>query len=35
MIFLTPTVETYEVVGTHRDWGSEFFVTYHAGVCDY
>src|SRR6185437_12141602 len=25
-IFLTPTVETYEVVGTQRDWGSEFFV---------
>jgi iron complex outermembrane receptor protein len=25
-IFHTPTVETYEVVGTQRDWGSEFFV---------
>lgn len=25
-IFLTPTVETYEVVGTQRDWGGEFFV---------
>jgi iron complex outermembrane receptor protein len=25
-IFLTPTVETYEVAGTQRDWGSEFFL---------
>ncbi len=25
-VFITPTVETYEVVGTQRDSGSEFFV---------
>jgi iron complex outermembrane receptor protein len=25
-IFQTPTVETYEVIGTQRNWGSELFV---------